>query len=188
MTSTPFGLFRRWLPIAAVATVLCMLTYATVQQSYRSGANDPQIQMAEDASRLLAGGATAESIVPAARDDLGDGLAPFLVVYDSQRRPIAGSATLHGAQLTPPAGVFDFVSVHGEERVTLQPEHGVRLAAVIRRTSGPTAGFVLAARSLREVENRELSLRTMCAVALLVALGGSLMLAWLLQLGGGREH
>ena len=37
------------------------------------------------------------------------------------------------------------MTAHGEERVTLQPERGVRLAAVVRRTSGPAAGFVLAA-------------------------------------------
>ena len=39
-------ILRRWLPIAASVTALCLLVYATVQQALRSGANDPQIQLA----------------------------------------------------------------------------------------------------------------------------------------------
>ena len=180
MTAAPFGLFRRWLPIAAVATVLCVLTYAAVQQGYRSGADDPQIQMAEDATRALESGATVESTLPTARVDLERGLSPFLIVYDSAARPIAGSGTLRGTLPSPPPGVFDVVRTKGEDVVTWQPERGVRIASVVRRSGAASAGFVLAGRSLRLVEDRERQLREMCAMALAVALVGSLVLCWAL--------
>jgi hypothetical protein len=43
-----------WLPLAAAVTMLSGLVYIAVQQNMRIGANDPQIQLAEDAARALA--------------------------------------------------------------------------------------------------------------------------------------
>ena len=54
------NILRYWLPLAAVTTLLCGLIYLAVQQSLRWGANDPQIQMAEDAAAALAAGGHAE--------------------------------------------------------------------------------------------------------------------------------
>ena len=42
--------FLKWLPLGVAVTLVCALIYATVQQNYRQSANDPQIQMAEDAA------------------------------------------------------------------------------------------------------------------------------------------
>ena len=56
------NIFRGWLPFAVVVTAFCALAYATVQQSLRQAANDPQIQMAEDTAASLNGGAGAESV------------------------------------------------------------------------------------------------------------------------------
>jgi len=48
-----------WLPLAVATTLLCGLIYAVLEYDLRSGADDPQIQMAEDAAtRLDAGTAT----------------------------------------------------------------------------------------------------------------------------------
>jgi hypothetical protein len=44
--------------------------------------------------------------------------------------------------------------VQGENRVTWQPEPGVRIAAVVASYSGTQSGFVMAGRSLRETERR----------------------------------
>ena len=169
------AVLRRWVPLASAVTGMCLLVYAAVQQAHRSTANDPQIQMAEDAARALEGGASIESVLPPARVELERGLAPFVVVYDAQGRPLAGSGTLRGRLPSPPAGVFEFVRANEEERVTLQPERGVRIAAVVRRASAPSAGFVLVGRSLREVEEREYRLRLICALALAAVLGGTLL-------------
>lgn len=172
---------RRWLPLAAAIAVLCLLTYVAVQQSHRSSADDPQIQLAEDAVRALESGATAASVLPTANVEIERGLGPFVIVYDGQGQPIAGSGTLHGHLPVPPQGVFDFVRTNGEERVTWQPEREVRIASVVRRSTTPSAGFVLAGRSLREVEARESNLVRMCGLALVAALGGSLLVAGLAE-------
>jgi hypothetical protein len=172
---------RRWLPLAAAIAALCLLIYSAVQQSHRSGADDPQIQLAEDAVRALESGATAASVLPSAKVEIERGLAPFVIVYDGQGQAIAGSGTLRGRLAAPPPGVFGFVRANGEERVTWQPERGVRIASVVRRLTAPSAGFVLAGRSLREVETREANLRRMCALALVAALGGSLLVAALAE-------
>jgi hypothetical protein len=54
-----------------------------------------------------------------------------------------------------PAGILDYVRTRGEDRVTWQPEPGVRIAAVVVHFKGTQPGFVLAGRSLREAEVRE---------------------------------
>lgn len=45
---------KTWLPMAVVITVLAGLVYLNIQQAYRLGADDPQIQMAEDGASALA--------------------------------------------------------------------------------------------------------------------------------------
>jgi hypothetical protein len=82
-------------------------------------------------------------------------LAPFLIVYDDAGKPIGSSANLDGRAPGPPAGVFDYARQHGEDWITWQPRRGVRIASIVKRVSGPHPGFVLAGRSLQEVEARK---------------------------------
>jgi len=170
-------ILKQWLPIAAAATVVCCLVYAAVQQTLRESANDPQIQMAEDAAIAFGSGSAPESpqvLQATAQIDIARSLAPFMIFYDHEGKVITSTASLHGQSPTPPQGVFEHVRQYGEERITWQPEPGVRIASVVIRVSGPRVGFVLAGRSLREVEKREARLMTQAAAALLFALGISL--------------
>ena len=173
---------RRALPLAAVSTIVCLLVFVTAQQSLRTGANDPQIQMAEDAARALERGEAIDKVMPAAKVEIERSLAPFLMIYDTDGRPIAGSGTLNGQSAAPPAGVFSYVSQHAEERVTWQPERGVRLAAVVLRTTAKPAAFVLAARSLREVEKREAYTQNVAAGALVATFCVILLLTSLFEM------
>ena len=60
-----FEIIKKWLPFAIATAGLCALIYLTEQQSLRMGANDPQIQMVEDAaSSLNAGQARNPSYLP----------------------------------------------------------------------------------------------------------------------------
>jgi len=147
-----FRILKKWLPLAVATVCLCALVYLAVQQSLRQGANDPQIQMAEDAAASLKAGASVDSVVPSAQVEIASSLAPFIMVFDSAGNVVASSATLHGKVPSFPGGVLDYTRQHGEDRVTWQPEPGVRMATV---TIGTGNGFVLAGRSLREVEVRE---------------------------------
>jgi len=177
---TIFKIIKKWLPLAIATAGLCGLVYLTVQQSLRMGANDPQIQMAEDAASALAGGGKVDTLVPSTKVDIANSLAPFIMVFDDSGNVLASSATLHGTTPAYPTGVLDYTRQHGEDRVTWQPEVGVRMATVVVRYDN---GFVLAGRSLREIEKREsqteqlsgLAMLTIWVITLIVVVLGELI-------------
>jgi hypothetical protein len=72
-------------------------------------------------------------------------------------------------------GVFDYVRQHDQDRITWQPEPGVRIATVVAGYTGSQSGFVLAGRSLREVEKRESQAEMEAGVVWIVTLFGSLV-------------
>ncbi len=166
------------LVLAGISTVLALFLYAIPQTVLRQGANDPQLQLAGDlAARLEEGTAPVEAI-PTGKVDMARSLSPFVIVYDDQGRPIASQAELNGKAPAPPMGVFDFVRQHGEERLSWQPvlgnTRGVRVAAVVERVehlSTGGAGFVLAGRSLKQVEARIEDVEHMAGLAWLAMLG-----------------
>ena len=181
---TIFQIIRGWLPLAIATAGLCGLAYLTVQQSLRMGANDPQIQMAEDAASALNGGASVDSVVPTTRVELATSLAPFMIVFDGSGKVLAASATLHGSVPAYPSGVLDYTRQKGEDRVTWQPESGVRMATVVVKYD---QGFVLAGRSMREVEIRIDNIQTLCGLAMLVIWAASLFIITLGELVGRKR-
>ena len=146
------NIFRAWLPIAIVVAAFSSLAYITVQQSQRQDANDPQIRMAEDTAAALDSGETVDSVVPTQQVEISKSLAPFIVVYDSNGKPLASSGVLTGQMPDYPKGALDSAKATGENRVTWQPAAEVRIASVVVPYSG---GFVMAGRNIREVEKRE---------------------------------
>jgi len=118
--------------------------------------------------------------------DIVRSLSPFVIAYDDQGRPLASQAQLDGKTPAPPNGVFNYVRQHGEERISWQPvlgrEHGVRIAAVIKRVNGPQPGFVLAGRNMREVEAREHQVEQLAGLAWIAMLGliflGTVAFGW----------
>jgi hypothetical protein len=167
-------ILRQWFPLAVAVTGVCGLVYLAVQQELRQTANDPQIQMAEDAAAALEGGAALESVVPSGKVAIESSLSPFLIVYDDRGTAVGSSAALHGRTPQLPEGVLEYVRSYGEDRITWQPEEGVRIAAVIIRYQGASPGFILAGRSLREVEVREDNALLEAVAAGIVTLGASL--------------
>jgi len=155
----------RAIAAAAAATIVVMFIYAAVQQTYRSGANDPQVQLAQDAAERLRAGAVPMAVLPPDTIDLQWGLAPFVIVYDAQNLALAGSGRLDGAIPVPPEGVIERARTQGWNSVTWMPRRSVRVAAVLRAVDDRSGRVVLAARSLREVEERESRLLVMAALA-----------------------
>jgi hypothetical protein len=145
-------IIKVWLPFAVVITACCALAYASVQQAYRQGADDPQMQMAEDAAYVLDHGAAIEDYWSTDEVEMSRSLAPFIIIYSAEGDPVGGSGRLNGGLPEVPIGVLDFARQNGQNRVTWEPAEGVRIASVIVPYSD---GFVLAGRSLREVEVRE---------------------------------
>ena len=135
-------------------TIFSGLVYLAVQQNFRNNANDPQIQMAEDAANLLSQGIPPEQIVPRSTIDISESIAPYITIFDDSGNPLATSGLLDGNPPSLPDGVLDYVRQNGEDRVTWQPSQHVRSAIVVTRYTGSKSGFVLAGRSLRETEKR----------------------------------
>lgn len=165
--------FRGWVTfilLAAIITVLMGALYATQQQAYRTGANDPQIEATEEIANALNQDVPADAIISSENAvNLERSLSTFVIIYDKDGKVLVGSGKLGDQIPTPPSGVFDVTRARGENRFTWQPQTGVRLATVLRKADNDK-GFILAARSLREVEQREQRLVIMMAVAWAVSL------------------
>jgi hypothetical protein len=162
---------RVWLPLAVAATVLAGTAYTIGQQILRTGANDPQVQLAEDAAARVQAGIGPAALIPSGQTDIATSLAPWVIVYGPDRRPVAGSATLDGKPAEYPTSVFDNAPAGGRrDEVTWQPRSGVRAATVVVGFKG---GWVVAGRSLRVVEERIDLLAELAVVGWLAALGGS---------------
>lgn len=167
------------LSLAAVATILCALVYAAVQQDLRQTANDPQIQVAEDLASLLASGRLVNPNITD-KVDIAASLKTFVMVYDQNGNLVSGSAFLDDAAPQIPKGIFDSVKANGEDRVTWEPKPGVRAAiVVVPYESSTVSGFVVAGRSLREVEKRENKTMLFSSAAWVAAMLAILFFAWL---------
>jgi hypothetical protein len=169
------NVIKYWLPLALTATIILGVIYTLIQQNLRASANDPQVEMAEEAANMLHSGKTPQEVIGDYKIDMANSLSSFLIIYDSNGKPISSSAVLDDTIPSPPAAVFDYVKKHGEDRITWQPTKRVRCAVVIiQYTNGKTGGFVLAGRSLLEIEKRESSLFMEVGVAWLVIMFVSL--------------
>jgi len=153
------------LVLTGLATVLALALYAIPQQLLRRGADDPQVEMADNLVGQLEQGITAGSAVPADKIEIAHSLSPFVIAFDDQGHPIASQAALNGQTPTLPKGTLDYVREHGEYRFTWRPSGATRIAAVVQRVHGDHPGFVLAGRSLREESVRQIVVKQMATLA-----------------------
>jgi hypothetical protein len=142
---------RFWIPLAVVTTGLAGLVYLAVQQDLRMGANDLPAQVAQDTAASIAKGAEAWTVTGRNDVDISASLSAWTLVFDDAGKVVAGTPMLDGKQAVPPAGVFTVAKASGEDRVTWQPQTGVRQAVVAVRIAGGR-GVVMAGHSLRETE------------------------------------
>lgn len=175
------AVFKHWLPLVFLGTTLCGLIYLSGQQNIRQGANDPQIQLSEDFAGKLLEGQTiplnfSEKIDPSLS------ISPFVIVYDEEGKVVNSSAEINGKTPIIPSGVLDYTKIKGEHRFTWQTKEGVRIATVITYyKGGSSSGFVLAGKSLREVEIREDQLMWEVFSIWIFSLAGLLFLGILLN-------
>jgi hypothetical protein len=156
---------------AIIVTVLSGLVYVSVQQQYRSSANDPQIQAARDFAFKPGQSWAATDVIVPDTVNLEQSLSPFVQWYND-----AGKLTYSTGFIGPkapeiPAGVLAAARANGEYSVTWQPQRNVRLASVIVYTARPQTGYVLVARSLWETEKRESNLLIMTFACWLLCIG-----------------
>src|ERR1051326_6952305 len=104
-----------YVTIAILVTILCGLIYVTVQQTYRSGANDPQLQLAKDISYRLEKGLSIDNLLSIDSIEISRSLSPFVVLYDNDGNPVRSTATLDGQLPRIPKGVLDFTRKNKED-------------------------------------------------------------------------
>lgn len=167
----------RWIPLGFAVTAIFGVVYIETQFQMRSAANDPQVAIVRDIDHALGAGATYESFNDPNPIDLGESDAPYVLIYDLNHKPLAGSAVLHGEIPMVPRGVLEFAKLHGEHRLTWQPERGVRQAIVVLYHAGLSPAFVVVGRSLHETESRDFQLLCLTEITWSFAMLGSLILA-----------
>ena len=168
-----FRVVRLWLPIAVAVTALGGLTYLAVQQNYRNGLDDPQVQLAQDGAARLDAGATPASLVTSPTVEAASSLAPFVAVFGPDDALLASGVTIAAMPPKPPAGVLASARSTGRDRVTWQPRSGVRIASI--SVAAKDGRVVLAGRNMREVEARVDELTKITALAWAAALAAVLV-------------
>jgi two-component system sensor histidine kinase BaeS len=163
-TRSQFREVSPWIAIAAISVGILLFTYTATQQNYRLSANDPQVGMAEDTARAWDNHASPTNLISSTKIDMAKSLAPFTIIIDTNDQVVASDGQLDGVVPLPPLGVFSDAHKSGELRFTWQTEGGQRFAAVVNPAIN---GYVLTARSLREIEQREQYLTIMAALTLL---------------------
>lgn len=165
-------ILKKFVLTSLVLVLIFGVAYTIVQQVLRSGANDPQIQIAKDSAAVLARGEEPAFMASNVygQVDIAKSLAPFLITYDGAGKPLAATGKLNGKMPAPPAGVFAYAKKHGENRLTWQPAKGVRIAAVLVYYGGGREGFALSGRSLLEVEKRESAAENLAAFGLIASI------------------
>ena len=166
--------------LAVVLSLLGGSAALVIDQMMRRGADQPQIDMVSWYAGEITAGEAPDNVIPPGYVDLERSLQPAIIFYDDQGKPAVGTGYLDQNLPAPPSGVFDHVRQQGYEKVTWRPQPGVRLASVIQRINGPHPGFLLAARSLRPVEQQKIILWRMAfgvwLTVMLLLLGGASLL------------
>lgn len=173
--------FRYWIPIAIAVTAMSALVYVAVQQNFRMGLNDPQLQIAQDTAGKLVDGASPKSLVGTPAVDIAASLAPFVMLCDVTGTPVVSGASLEGTVPLLPNGVFEYTLQNGEDRITWQPRRDVRVATIVEYWRGKNGGgFVVVGRNMREVEERISNLENFVAATWLFTLALTLCAALVL--------
>src|SRR5665213_1473164 len=109
---------RKYIPWLAAALILVIVfgsLYGVVQQSQRTEANSPQIQLAEDAATALNNGVNP---TVNGHTDMAHSLSTFVIIYDLQGKVVSGSGYLNNSVPTAPDGILTAAKGHTYHAIT----------------------------------------------------------------------
>jgi len=170
--------FRYLLPLILIITGIFFSVHVITQQMLRQTANDPQIQLSEDIASTLAEGKDATALLPR-KIELTNSIAPFVIIYDKSGNVVSSTVRLSGKIPELPQGVLEYTKATGQNRLTWQPATNVREAVVVTYFNNKSEGYVLAGRSLREVEIREDNILRLAGMGWLATVIGSFIVIFL---------
>jgi hypothetical protein len=165
------------LPLTLALVTVVGFVYVALQQNYRQNANDPQVGLVNDVAMQMSAGSLPEDALDAhgTKVDPRKSFAVFGTVVDSAGKVTASNMEMDNATPLPPKGVLTAATLDHQNRITWQPEPGVRIALVVQAYKhDQSTGYVLVGRNIKEVEAREDMLFWMAAVTAgaVVLLGG----------------
>lgn len=138
--------------LVTMATLGWGVVYGVGQQGLRRGANWPQWQMVQAIKKELERGNKPTEIETLKKVRIENDLEPYIIIVDKQDEVVANTGWLDGEKPKIPQGVLINATIKGINVVTWQPRKGVRSAIVVAPYSN---GWVVAGRSLTEVEKQE---------------------------------
>jgi hypothetical protein len=138
-----------WTVIAFLVTFTSLLVYVAAQQVLRLGANEMPAELAAEISINLENSNSPKDAVPSEITDISKSPGTFVMVFDKDKNLIASSAVMGLDEPVYPKGVLDYVDKNGEDRVTWQPQKGLRFATVAIKSGD---NYIVAGRSLKETE------------------------------------
>ena len=164
-----------------VMTIVFGTIYASGQHILRTSADDSQVESAETTAQSLERGASPSSVLPnGPAVDLRSSLQSYLIIYDNDGNQIASNLRLDNRVVDVPDGVLEHARDVSDHRITWQPADGVRSDIVVKRYSNAAgSGFVVAGKSLREVEKHEDQLLLLCAIGWLLSVIPLCVYVWL---------
>ncbi|HEY6278001.1 MAG TPA: hypothetical protein VIX86_16905 [Streptosporangiaceae bacterium] len=168
-----------WTAVVLLLTLAAGVAWLGTGLSLRAGADRQPLRLAALAARQLATGSPPGSVLPPSIG-LAASPGPFLMVFDRRYHLLASSGRLGSRAPVLPSGVFAWAAQHGQDRVTWEPQPGLREATVVEPYGGPHPGFVVAAQSLGSVSGLQLAFGWGIGGSLLVLIMISLLLARLL--------
>jgi hypothetical protein len=168
-----------WIAGAALITLAAGAAWLGFGVSLRSGGDQQPLRLATRAASRLEAGSRLASVLPPAIN-MAASRAPFIMVFDRRHHVLVSSGRLSGRIPVLPGGVLAWAARHGEDRITWEPQPGLREAAVIEPYGQPRLGFVLAAQSLQTISARQRTLTWSIACCWLAALMVSFQITRLL--------
>ena len=160
-----YASFISHITAAIIITGIMICVYAAVQQTYRSSANDPQIQIARDISYILTKGGSIDKLLPDGTIDLEQSQAVFVELFDKSGKSVQSTGLLNGRLPQPPQAIINYTNKNNEDMITWQPQSDVRVALVLEKVNAAGIGYIAAGRSLKETEVRERNLVKMVGIA-----------------------
>jgi hypothetical protein len=166
--------------LVALVSVLFVTIYCSAHTVFRQQANDPQIEVTEQVAGIVRQGIPLNAIISNAEQiDLASSKALFVMIFDKERTLVGSSAQLNGAAPSVPSEVFDQANEKGEYRFDFEPTENLKFAGVMKKIDD--SAYVLAGRSLSEMEVRVATLKQPLWIGWVIAVLISLLLTALLR-------
>jgi hypothetical protein len=154
------------LVLAVLFTIVFGTMYTLLQQYGRSSANDAPTQLAESVAAQFKD-ASNQSTLPLGKLNIATSLQPFVIIYDKNYKPLAGTGYLDGKLPSVDKGVLQHTTTEHNNAVTWEPKSGVRIATVTTKVGDY---YVLGGQSLKLTEDRADMLFKLAALGWLVTM------------------